>query len=277
MSHRRYRIFRAFALISFLLCHVNLAMADLVLSAPPRESAEKGELYYGPLARSLSKILGETVVYQHPASWHDYTHKMRAGEYDIVFDGPHFAAWRMRHVNHAPVVRLPGHLGFVVMAKKLDEKTSSVRDLVGKEVCGLASPNLGTMAVFSVFDNPVIQPEIKIVKGGMHTVLKKFLEGECDYAVVRDKVYDNLPPFQKDGIKIIVRTTPLPNQTITINRKVEWAKRKKMADFIISSTGADAARELLSRFSNNDKFFIPAEEKEYDHLESLLEGVVYGW
>ena len=69
--------------------------ADLILTAPPRETPEDGHVVYAPLAEYLSQFLGESVIYEHPINWKEYEKRMKNDEYDIIFDGPHFAAWRI--------------------------------------------------------------------------------------------------------------------------------------------------------------------------------------
>ena len=71
--------------------------ADLILTSPPRESAARGEELYGPLAQLLTVQLGQSVVYERARDWIEYSTRMKQDKYDIVFDGPHFAAWRMKH------------------------------------------------------------------------------------------------------------------------------------------------------------------------------------
>jgi len=261
-------------LFGFFCSAVN---AKLVLSAPPRETLQDGEKYYAPIAKYLSKVLREEVVYEHPVNWTNYTRDMRAGKYDIVFDGPHFVAWRMKHVKHIPIARLAGTLDFMVLAKKTDKKVNSMRDLIGKSICGLASPNLGTVSAFAMYNNPVIQPDIKIISGGMKTVMKKFLQGECQYAVVRDKLYKKLPTDTKKLLKIVAKSQPVPNQTISVSTKITQLKRDKIAATLTSEQGAAVADLLLTRFSKKKKYFIPAKVHEFNGLEDLLEGVVWGW
>ena len=259
------------------LLHNGVASAGLVLTAPPREKPEAGESFYAPIAKQLSAVLGEPVTYRHPGNWHTYSRDMRQGKYDIVFDGPHFAAWRIKNTNHVPVARLPGSLRFVILAHADDDKVNSLRDLVDKSVCGLASPNLGTVLVHSVFHNPVIQPEIRIVKGGMKVVMKKFFAGDCKYAVVRDKMFFGQPAEKQKLAKIIVHSQPLPNQTITVNARIKNDKIRKIRNYMISEAGAKTANQLLTRFSKKKKYFIKADITEFQDLESLLQGVVYGW
>ena len=54
------------ALVLSIIC-IQHASAELIFTAPPREDTEHGNQIYGPIADKLSAILGEKVVYEHPA------------------------------------------------------------------------------------------------------------------------------------------------------------------------------------------------------------------
>jgi len=270
---------RLFFLFALFFSGIQAGYAELVLSAPPREDAQTGQDQYGPIALYLGKILGEKVVYKRPNDWGDYANDMRAGKFDIVFDEPHYAAWRMAHVEHVPTVRLKGTLGYVVVAKSDDKKIKSMKNLIGKPICGLASPDLGTVTAFALYNNPIIQPEIRTIKGNTGDVIQAFLDGSksCRAAVVSDVIYNILPQDQKVLLKVIATSTPVPNQTITVSARIKKIDREKIEQALTSDEGAAAAEQLLQRFSGNDKHFIPAKSDEYKGLEALLEGVVYGW
>ena len=254
-----------------------IAVADVVFVAPPREKLEKGKQVYEPLVYELSKALGEKVVYKHPTNWTEYAKDMRAGKYDIVFDGPHFAAWRIEHKGHLPVARLSGYLQFYVIVNKDDKQISSMKGLLGKSFCGLASPNLGTMAAFNLYSNPIIMPDIQIVKGGMKNVMVSFLKGECRAAVVWDKLYKNLTSEQKSTIKIIAKSKKLPNQSFTVSPRLGLKKRRILKQFFKSDRGIKAADNVLKRYSKKANYFISTSKREYVGLSEMLEGVVFGW
>jgi hypothetical protein len=55
------------------------------------------------------------VRYEHPGNWLHYQRNLRNDMYDIVFDGPHFASWRMEHLEHDMLVKLPGNLQFYLL------------------------------------------------------------------------------------------------------------------------------------------------------------------
>ena len=265
-------------LLAFLLLIIftNTVHAELIFTAPPRENADKANMIYGPLAEQLSNIIGERVIYEQPRGWFDYARNMRDGKYDIVFDGPHFAAWRVKNLNHIPIATFPGHLNFMLIARKADKSISTIRDLTGKKICGLLSPNLGTNLVYSSYKNPVLQPIIYEIKGGMKQVYQAFKERKCEAAILRDAAYFRLPKKEKAQIKILMKTKPLPNQTITVSARLK-DNASKIANFIMSRDGAIAADNILSRYSKKNKHFEKASVQEYSGIEELLEGVVFGW
>ncbi len=97
-------------------------LSDYLFVAPPRESLEQGNAIYKPIADFLTKATGEQFTYKHPNDWTEYSRGMKNGEYDLVFDGPHFVSWRIANVNHDVVAKLPQlHIWRVIAKKGNDE------------------------------------------------------------------------------------------------------------------------------------------------------------
>jgi ABC-type phosphate/phosphonate transport system substrate-binding protein len=258
------------------IINCSLVSAEYVLTAPPRETAVEGSKLYQPIADQLSALLGEPVIYKQPNGWFDYAAKMRSGQYDIVFDGPHFTAWRLKHLNHTPVVVLPGTLDFILISKRENLSINKTSDLIGREICSMLSPFLGADFVYELFSNPVVQPIIHEVKGGMKKVYQAFKRGDCDAAMVRDLLFNRLPAKARDKLRILARTKPVPNQTITVSKRLK-KNAKKIANFMISKQGAIAADKLLTHYSRSAKHFERPNRKKYAGVERLLEGQVFGW
>lgn len=267
----------AFKLVAALSLFVVIPVqADLILTAPPRESAERGEELYGPLAQLLTTQLGVTVVYYHPRDWIEYAHSMRKDKYDIIFDGPHFAAWRMKHLEHRPVAKLPGKMAFVVVARQNDKEQNRLRDLINGPVCSQASPNLGTMAVLAQFKNPIIQPDLYEVVNA-NTAHELMQTGKCRTAVMQDKFLFKLSPQEKQNLKVIYASESFPDQTITVSKRVTDRQRAVLAETLARPSGLAATQMLLKQYSKQAMRFEPAQSNEYVGLEALLEGVVWGW
>lgn len=255
-----------------------LANAELIFSAPPRESMQAGEKLYGPLAEHLSKLLGEKVVYQYPKNWLQYQRDLRKGVYDIVFDGPHFVSWRLAHLEHQVLVKLPGELEFVVVVKKDDDSLKKPSDLIGKRICAIPPPNLATLTVIDLFHNPVRQPVIWGVKGGYPQVFKSFQKGTCVAAVFRTTFFEKkISPEQRKNLRILHKSKGLPNQAITVGKKVGLQDKRKIIRSLTLGKGKRAIESIAKRFGGEKSSFITASQDEYKKQTELLEGVVFGW
>jgi len=266
-----------FGLLISVLFH-NAALAEIILTAPPRESVEAGNKLYEPLAASLSELLGEKVTYRHPGSWHNYQKQLQNDQYDIVFDGPHFAAWRMTSLQAKPLVRLPGNLRFVLVTSTKEQNITAAKDLVGKPVCTLPSPNLGALTLYSMYPNPVTQPDFRQVKGGFKQVTKQLLQGECRGAILRSSFYyKKLPAKTRDRLKVLKESSPIINQGITVSRRVSETAQTKMLRVLTTETGAAAMRPILDRFAHKANAFVPARQEEYVGKNMLHDNMVYGW
>jgi ABC-type phosphate/phosphonate transport system substrate-binding protein len=140
----------------------------------------------------------------------------------------------------------------------------------------MLSPNLGTSLVYELFENPVLQPVIVEISGGMQQVYNAFNNDLCRAAILRNHNYENLSDPEKANLKIIAKTKSLPNQTITISHRLE-KNAQQIADFMVSQEGAIAAQGLLSRYSRSAPYFEITSTDRYEGIEDLLEGVVWGW
>lgn len=252
------------------------ASADLLISSPPRQTAEEAQRIYGPVAELLSKAIGERVTYAHPANWIEYINSMRKGTYDIVFDGPHFAAWRMKHLGHVPAVKLPGSLSFVLVVRADDATASDVQDLKTSAICTLSPPNLGAMSVLSQFDNPVIQPElVEVVEQA--SVIKVLKQGKCRGAVVQEKFFKKLDEADRTDLKVIYTSRAFPEQTITLAPKLTEKMREAVVMSLAARDGVPEATQLLATYTKQATYFEIAAASNYEGLEALLEGEIWGW
>lgn len=252
----------------------------LILTSPPRETPDKGKAQYGPIADYLTKLLGVPVTYEHPGNWLNYQREMRNDKYDIVFDGPHFIAWRIAHLGHEAIVKLPGKLQFILVTGKDNDKYNHPDTLIGKQICGISPPNLSTLSILDYYRNPVRQPVIKGIKGGMGKVFKSYAAGNkgCDAAVLRTAFYSKkLKPEQRDSLKILYTSKAMPNQGISVSKRLSTELKNKIRNGLTVGAGVDSTKGTLKRFGGKAKSFIPAAPGEYDGYNMLLEGVIFGW
>ena len=253
--------------------------ADLIFTAPPRESAQAGQKLYAPVAKYLSQLLNRKVTYKHPGNWFSYQNNMRKDKYDIIFDGPHFISWRVAHINHEVLLKLPGELKFMVVTNSSNAELNEGKDLIGKIFCGISPPNLSSLSFLASFKNPVLQPKVKGIKGGMGKVFKAFSKNECPAAVLRNTFYKKkLTDAQQQNLKIIFNSQSLPNQAISVSSRLSRAEKDKMATGLVTGKGASSTNGIIKRFGGKKvQSFVTTTNEEYKNYNSYLEGVIFGW
>jgi ABC-type phosphate/phosphonate transport system substrate-binding protein len=242
----------------------------LVLSAPPREDAEVGARRFGPVADYLSQALGRKVVYRHPGTWGGYQSDMQRGDYDLVFDGPHFVSWRIEKLRHNVLVKLPGEFLYIGFVRADNTRIKDIEQFAGQPVCAHAPPNLGTLMLLSVFDNPSRQPSI-VITNGYDNIYKGVLEGKCVAGMLPKK---HLQKHDKDGTqtRVVYEHRPAPQQALTAGRRLSANERAKAVNALMAP-GAEAALASFREAYALGGWFVPASNEEYAGIGVYLKPV----
>lgn len=225
-----------------LTCTAN-AHADLILSGSP-SAQDRSELdkRYTELASELTQVLGEPVRYVAPLNQIGYAQEIRKGSYDILFDGPHLAAWRESKGLHKPVAQTNLPSTFLVVVPAKDNTTQSPEQLIGKPVCAQPSPNLSNLMFLNLYPNPLQIPNIRVVEG-FKPIVEKVIKGECIAGVLNAAFYEKtLDKATQEQLRVIYNTRPLPGHVMTVSNKVSAAQREKL---IARITNADPTSDKL--------------------------------
>ena len=250
-----------------------------VFSAPPRESVERGEEIYGPIAEALTRATGKHFIYWHPGEkdWLTYTSKMRNGDYDMIFDGPHFVGWRTNLINHTPVLALQHEHVWVVIGTRDAHKykrrpINKLGDLAGRRVCVHAPPNFGTLTLLSLFDNPVRQPTLIPIAGWKNAFLG-VRDGKCEGAILPKGKYKKFKKKLDSADMYVTKLyqhRPYPNQAITVGPRIKESLRKKIVEVLQSDVGMNATAKLRKRFNKDKPFKKVANKRVYDKPALVL-------
>jgi len=238
-----------------------------VFSAPPRESAQAAAEIYGPIAAYLSAVTGKNFVYRQPANWIAYQADMRKGEYDLVFDGPHFNAWRAANLQHNILVKAPGEHNFVVVVQKTNEKIRDLKQLAGRGICGMSPPSLGTLTVLSEFDNPMRQPLI-VSTDSWSNIYSGMQAGRCTAAILPAR---NLAKFDPQGTatRVVFKAKSYPNQAFSAGPRIAPQDQAKIARALSAPEARTATSKLREAYALSGDFQITT-KSEYMGVASIL-------
>jgi len=239
----------------------------LVLSAPPRDSAEQGQQIFGPIAEYLSRVLGRPVVYRYSATWGGYQADMQRGAYDIVFDGPHFVSWRIQKAGHNALVKLPGEFVYTAVVRKENTRATQLKDMSGHTVCAHAPPNLGTLVLLNVFDNPLRQPVI-VTHDGYKEIYDGLMKGSCEIAMLPLPYLEKIEHGER-RTRIVFRTTAMPQQAFSAGPHVNAVEQQKIVSALLSPAAALALVEFRKVYGTG-RNLEPANNNEYANLAVYL-------
>jgi len=251
--------------------------AELIFSAPPREDPQQGVVIYEPLAKFMSGVLGQTVVYRHSENWGTYSEAIKAGSYDIVLDEPHLVSWRIEHSGHQPIVALQGSIHFYLYTAAAQSSLRDISDLKFHRFCAEALPNLSALAFVVQFDGPN-KPRLVSAPGGLDAAYRRFLDGGCSAFVVRDSTLARVSDEEKANLKRLSESPHFPNLTLTVGPRVPAAKHQALQRALMDPNGAAAAAMFIDRYGEGQSTrFVRARARGYKGFNKLLEGVVWGW
>lgn len=238
-----------------------------VFAVPPGTSTRR---LYAPLIDYLSRVSGNRIIMEHPADWRAYQQGMRAGKYDLAFDGAHFASWRITHSHHEPLIRMSAAARFVVVVSQSDRTIAGVPELAGRRLCAAPPPDAGTLSLYRHYDNPARRPLLVPVHE-KEQAYAKLIAGACEAALLPMHVYlrtNHL--YARD----VFRTLEMPGDTFTAGPRLSTEEKAVLTKALLSAEGQAAIRSLYERFGNAETSkAVPATRLEYAGLDTILRSV----
>jgi ABC-type phosphate/phosphonate transport system substrate-binding protein len=266
--------------IIVLLCACTGVQAQedkpFVFASAPRGNAASESEVYQPVADYLSKVMGHKVVYKFSDNWMEYQQNMLDDRFDIVFDGPHFVSWRIAHLNHVPLVKLPQPHVWVVISRSDNVAVTNMGSLAGRAVCTPAPPNFGTLTLLSLFPNPSRQPFIVQTKGWRNGY-DGVVANKCMAAIMP---LSNWRAFDPDSrqTKLLYRHQPYPNQAITVSgRRIPPAMQATLRAALLSEAGQQATQRLRERYAKvkgQVEQLVAANPEEYANVDVVFKNVL---
>lgn len=262
------REFKAQLIFVFLATLIpQTVIGAYIFTAPPRETAEKGYKVYSPIAKFLTRVTGEKFTYKQQSDWSKYVSDMRNGQFDLIFDGPHFVDWRIHNLGHETVVKIPHLLQWRIITHKDNTSITKIEDLVGKKICAPGSPNFGALNLLNHFKDKNKQP-IHVQVKGWNNVYDSVKNGNCVAGVLPKK---NHEMYDKEGdyTKAIHTHLPYPNQAMTASKRIPDDLKEKIRSALLSEEGKKALLNLRERYTGGTNL-TPVEDEEYDSIHLLL-------
>ena len=236
----------------------------IVFSSAPTQLPAVTVKLYTPLMNYLAKATGKKFVIKPASTFIEYGNAMRAGEYDMLFDGPQFTGWRMERMGFVPIARLNGNITEVVAVAD-NSKIGAIGDFVGHRVCAFASPNMLTLDFMSYFPNPAQQP-IFVREQSFKSILACLKDGKGEAAVLRDTVWAKQ---DQTGLHLLNQQFHrYPERTFSVGKRIDGALRQKIESALLAPEALKAAAPIMKQFHRQK--IVAVDAKVYSGLGRLL-------
>lgn len=241
-----------------------------VFALPPGASTKRA---YAPLIDYLSRVSGNRIITEHPADWREYQQGMQSGNYDLAFDGAHFASWRIAHSRHEPLVRMSAPSRFVVVVSQSEQTIAGVPELAGRRLCAPPPPDAGTLSLYRHFDNPARRPLLVPVQE-KDQAYARMIAGACEAALLPMPVYLRINRLYA---RAVFRTLEMPGDTFTAGPRLTTEEKAVLTNALLSAKGQAAIRSLYTSPGDADVLqVVPATRSHYAGLDAIL-GNVWGF
>lgn len=260
---------RTIVFTAILFMSLNANALIIMSISPGLDEAEYRELYQ-PIADELSEVIQEEVRLDYSGDWLTFSKRMRRGDFDLVIDGPHFIAWRLRPINlgHRGLAQLAGSESYSLVTSR-DSERQRLEDFNNVEICSRNSPAIGTVYFLSRFTNPVLQPRI-IQRESGEASLEAMVDGRCEAAIIRsDRI------SQSQGFRVVAKSPNFPKPGITIRSNMPSSVQDLIRDYFVGNE--EAAQKLSRNWEfEEDAAIEPFEVSRFETVD-LLTAKIWGW
>ncbi|MDD3610026.1 MAG: PhnD/SsuA/transferrin family substrate-binding protein [Halothiobacillaceae bacterium] len=260
------------------------AQAELYLCGLPlAEGNPVIEENYKKVAQHLSTLMHETVTYAAPKNMREYSEKIRGGNYDLVMDGSHLAAWRIANLQHQPVAQTNETLQFRVVSRADIPQINSIKDLINRPVCVQPIPVLATLELLELYPNPINQPVLKYVASNVPAPYKGLVNGECDAIILPEAYYQGaLDDKQREQLRSLHKTPERTGLVLTASPRIYSQQLEALKNHLIHPGTEDAPLlqalgETIARGKAEQVQWSEVDIKQLRGLEKLLPQYSLEW
>lgn len=257
------------------LTHAAPAQKSLILSVHPYLSASELINRFTPLCRYLSQKLGENISIRIAKDYDDHIKQIGEDNVDIAFIGP--APYikmvdkygKKRILARMEINGKPTFQGVIMVAKS--SSFQSLKDLTGKRFA-FGDPN-STMSHlvprFMMWNVGISSDKLESFKflHNHNNVALGVLMGDFDAGAVKEEVFDK---YRHRGLRVLTKTPSISEHLFVANNSLPQDTINSLKRALLNLKNEKEGLYVLSKIKKNLTNMVPAEDKDYDNLRTIL-------
>jgi len=270
MISARLRRAVQWALLAFaLVTPVGTATAEdeaLILLMQPLPREEMPAETFQPLADYVSALAGRACKINTPPNFPSYWEAVRRNRYDLAFDAPHFADYRIRKFGFTALAKTPDTASYSLIMRD-DARALDPSSLVGKRVAALSLTSIGTLRLNALFPNPYRQPvlvEVPKTEDGLVMLFTKRVEAAfLPTAGIGARI-------DSRGAIVVLTTEPIPRLVLSASPRLARELTDKIRTGLLQARATDDGRTMLHAIGID--FLDAATNEEFANQSYVLRG-----
>ncbi len=206
---------------------------------------------FQPLRQQLEKDLGQPVQLFTAPDVRTFARRTLKPDFDIVITAPHQARLAQLEGGYLPAVRFTGPLHAAVVVP-VNSPIRTLEELKGRKIAMTDRSILVNIALLKLLaDQGIGERDLQLFAvNSQNTGILSVARNESDAAVIAHFALDQSPPEQRQSVRSIFQSDPLPNVTILLSPRLDEQTRKRIQQSLLAlPKTVDGARFLeQSRF-----------------------------
>lgn len=206
---------------------------------------------FQPLRQQLEKDLGQPVQLFTAPDVRTFARRTLKPDFDIVITAPHQARLAQLEGGYLPGVRFTGPLHAAVVVP-VNSPIRTLEELKGRKIAMTDRSILVNIALLKLLaDQGIGERDLQLFAvNSQNTGILSVARNESDAAVIAHFALDQSPPEQRQSVRSIFQSDPLPNVTILLSPRLDEQTRKRIQQSLLAlPKTVDGARFLeQSRF-----------------------------
>jgi ABC-type phosphate/phosphonate transport system substrate-binding protein len=262
-------IARQVVLAFVLVTPTHVAVAEdtgLILLLQPLPREEMPAETFQPLADFISALTGRPCTIRTPPNFPAYWEAVRHNGYDLAFDAPPFADYRIRKFGFSALAKTSDTASYSLLMRS-DARKRDPASLVGKRVATLGLASIGTLRLNALFPNPYRQPvvvEVPNSEEGLKSLLNKSVQAAF---LPTANIGSQIGPR---GAVVVLTTEPIPRLVFSASPRLARDLADKIRSSLLLANTTDSGRAML-RATGID-FFDSTTNEEFANQSYVLRG-----
>jgi len=245
-------------IVAWLVCGIAMQAATwfawaaengkLVLGVYPYLSPSQTVKLYAPLAEHLAATLGHPVSLRSAPDFEQFIARTQAGEYDIIFTAPHMGRLAQRRDSYLPLARSGYSIVIVALARR-DGPVRTLADLRGRTlgVGAKLSMTYQSMEQALAAQGLTLGRDVRrVTTASFSNVPETLLRGEIDAGATGTLLWENAPPAQREQLREIYRSAPLPGFLLLAHPRLDPASRAALAKALHGFADTPTGKQFFS-------------------------------